>query len=139
MPFGDKEYVKDLNNTFNTNQVNTILVSNLGRYIFSDEEFKFTFNEKKLIIESNIDIEIEEGFKNLKGAFRAAAKMNFNLMDKIPDPIMFKAPQYNTWIEMGYNPTEEKVLEYAKDIIDNGFPPGVLMIDHCWNEDYGTW
>jgi len=31
------------------------------------------------------------------------------------------------------------VLKYAHAIIDNGFEPGVLMIDDTWQEDYGLW
>lgn len=30
-------------------------------------------------------------------------------------------------------------MNYARQIIDNGFPPGVLMIDDNWQEDYGKW
>lgn len=40
---------------------------------------------------------------------------------------------------MMYEPTQDKVLAYAKSIIDNGMPPGVLMIDDNWQEDYGVW
>ena len=58
---------------------------------------------------------------------------------KIPDIEMFEKPQYNTWIEMPYECTEEKILKYANEILHNGFPAGVLMIDDCWCKDYGTW
>jgi alpha-glucosidase (family GH31 glycosyl hydrolase) len=40
---------------------------------------------------------------------------------------------------MQYEPTQEKVLNYADDILTNGLPPGVLMIDDNWFEDHGTW
>ncbi|MCG8514154.1 MAG: hypothetical protein MI740_08435, partial [Halanaerobiales bacterium] len=46
---------------------------------------------------------------------------------------------YNTWIELMYDQNQEDILKYAHDIIDNGFPPGVLMIDDNWQEDYGKW
>jgi alpha-glucosidase (family GH31 glycosyl hydrolase) len=52
---------------------------------------------------------------------------------------MFLAPQYNTWIELTYNQNEADILKYAKGIRDHGFPPGVLMIDDNWQEDYGVW
>ena len=57
----------------------------------------------------------------------------------MPDELLFSAPQYNTWIELTYNQNQEDVLKYARAIIDNGFPPGVLMIDDTWQEDYGLW
>ena len=52
---------------------------------------------------------------------------------------MFRAPQYNTWIEMPYRPTQDGVLAYAQGLLDAGLPPGVLMIDDRWSPAYGTW
>ena len=57
----------------------------------------------------------------------------------IPDELLFTHPQYNTWIELMYDQNEEDILEYARAIIDNGYPPGVLMIDDNWQENYGIW
>jgi alpha-glucosidase (family GH31 glycosyl hydrolase) len=31
------------------------------------------------------------------------------------------------------------VLSYARQLLDAGFPPGVLMIDDSWAPDYGDW
>ena len=30
-------------------------------------------------------------------------------------------------------------MSYARGIVDNGFPPGVVMIDDTWQTDYGVW
>jgi alpha-glucosidase (family GH31 glycosyl hydrolase) len=57
----------------------------------------------------------------------------------MPDPLNFTSPQYNSWIEMQYEPTQEKILNYARQIRENGLPPGVLMIDDNWFEDHGNW
>ncbi|MCQ2449293.1 MAG: glycoside hydrolase family 31 protein, partial [Clostridia bacterium] len=51
----------------------------------------------------------------------------------------FVTPQYNTWIELMYEQNQEDILRYAKDIIKNGFEPGVLIIDEGWHEPYGNW
>jgi alpha-glucosidase len=69
----------------------------------------------------------------------AASKKYFPPTGKTPDPLLFKSPQYNTWIELMYNQNQEDVLKYARNIIKNGLPPGVLMIDDNWQEDYGKW
>ena len=42
-------------------------------------------------------------------------------------------------MQFTYNPTQEKVLEYAHGIVDNGFEPGILIIDEGWHQSYGTW
>jgi arylsulfatase A-like enzyme len=53
--------------------------------------------------------------------------------------MLFVKPQYNTWIELIYDQREDRIRKYADDILDNGFPEGVLMIDDNWQEDYGVW
>lgn len=64
---------------------------------------------------------------------------SFRLLHKIPEELLFTAPQYNLWIELLYEPTQEKVLQYARKVLDLGMPPGVIMIDDNWHEPYGTW
>ena len=75
---------------------------------------------------------------NVRTAFEYAVKNFFPPDGSIPDPTLFTHPQYNTWIELMYGQNEEDILEYAERIIGNGYPPGVLMIDDNWNEDYGV-
>lgn len=82
---------------------------------------------------------LAEGFSNLRGAYRHASRAYFPAQGRIPDPIAFTAPQYCTWMEMHYEPTQDKTIAYAQEILRNGFPPGVLIIDDNWMKDYGTW
>ena len=56
----------------------------------------------------------------------------------MPPELFFSKPQYNTWIELIYNQNQEDILKYARSIIDNGFPTGILMIDDNWQKDYGN-
>ncbi|HEY8966194.1 MAG TPA: glycoside hydrolase family 31 protein [Candidatus Methylacidiphilales bacterium] len=55
------------------------------------------------------------------------------------DPRLFTAPQYNTWIELMYDQEQEAILRYARALIKEGYPPGVLMIDEGWANYYGDW
>ncbi|MFK8006322.1 MAG: TIM-barrel domain-containing protein [Saprospiraceae bacterium] len=122
------------------NQAQPLLISNKGRYIWSEEPIKYSFNQGKLKVsvrEGHI-ISGEAG-KNLKSAYHYVVENFFPPNKKIPAEIMFTHPQYNTWIELTYNQNEEDILNYAQAIIDNGYPPGVLMIDDNWQEDYGVW
>ena len=77
--------------------------------------------------------------KTLREAREFASGNFFPASGKMPDELLFSEPQYNTWIELTYNQNQEDVLKYAHAIIDNGFPPGVFMIDDTWQEDYGLW
>ena len=38
-----------------------------------------------------------------------------------------------------YEQNQEGVLKYAEGILKNGLPPGIIMIDDTWQEDYGKW
>lgn len=142
MPYGASSFQRDLW-ALKGNQGMPLLVSSKGRYIWSEQPFVFHFSAGKLIVQASNNLpgqfEFVEGFTNLRQAFQAAALNYFPANHQIPDPLMLTAPQYNTWIEMTYEPTQSKVLHYAQSLLEHGFPPGVLMIDDNWMEDYGDW
>lgn len=142
MPYGDAPYRFDLRPKIAGNQAVPLLVSSRGRYVWSPRAFAFRFQDRTLVIEQALGtIERGEGFKDLRGAFQAASERFFPPSGKMPDPLCFTAPQYNSWIEMQYEPSQEKVLSYARSILAHGMPPGVFMIDDNWfpNRDYGAW
>ncbi|WP_233530463.1 glycoside hydrolase family 31 protein [Gelidibacter salicanalis] len=122
------------------NQVQPLLISNKGRVIWSEEPFQFTFLENAIAIQdAKGEILQSTAGKTLKEAFDFASSNYFPADGKIPHELLFTAPQYNTWIELMYNQNQKDILAYAHAIIDNGFPPGVLMIDDTWQENYGKW
>jgi len=77
--------------------------------------------------------------KTLAEAQKYVRNTYFPSSGKLPDSLLFTSPQYNPWIELTYNQNQVDVLKYARGIIDHGFPPGVLMIDDTWQEDYSLW
>ncbi len=122
------------------NQAQPLLLSSRGRYIWSEEPIRYDFNKGKLTVTVR-EGQIVSGTagSNLPSAYEFAVINFFPPNGKIPDPLLFTHPQYNTWIELMYDQNEEDILVYAQSIIDNGYPPGVLMIDDNWQEDYGIW
>lgn len=140
MPFSKEEFQFDLGQNLAGNQGAPLLLSNRGRYIWSEDPFRFAFKDGYLSVDSTEQgIIVGEGHKDLKTVYRHVSGKFFTPSGRQPSRHFFSSPQYNTWIEMGYSPTQEKVLQYAKDILDHGFPPGILMIDDNWQEDYGNW
>ncbi|KVV15142.1 glycoside hydrolase family 31 protein [Flavobacterium sp. TAB 87] len=122
------------------NQVQPLLLSNKGRVIWSEQPFQFTFLKNAIAIEdAKGEILQNKAGNSLKEAFDFASSNYFVADGKMPHEMLFSAPQYNTWIELMYNQNQEDILKYAHSIIDNGFPPGVLMIDDNWQENYGKW
>jgi len=122
------------------NQAQPLLLSNKGRYIWSEEPIAYSFNNGKLSVSTRTG-KIVSGIAgpNLRTAYNHVVKSFFPSDGRIPDPMLFTQPQYNTWIELMYDQNEEDILAYAQAIIDNGYPPGVLMIDDNWQENYGVW
>jgi len=121
------------------NQAVPLLLSSKGRFIWSEEPFQFTFANDQLIISKALSkIIIDSSSHTLREAFQKASKQFFPAGGKLPDSLLFLRPQYNTWIELTYNQNQADILKYAHSIIDNGFPPGVLMIDDNWMPYYGN-
>ncbi len=114
------------------------MLSSAGRYIRSDEVFAAAIKNGIIELTGKGNFEVCDGYGNLKGAYLAAMNRHFKFNGKMPDGLFWRAPQYNTWIELGMNQTSEGILRYANDIIRNGFKPGVMMIDGGWQEDYGV-
>jgi alpha-glucosidase len=122
------------------NQAQPILLSSKGRLIWSENPIKYSFQNGKLTVTDRIgEITFAEAGDNLSDAYHYAVKNFFPPNGKIPAELLFTHPQYNTWIELMYDQNEEDILKYAQAIIDNGYPPGVLMIDDNWQIDYGDW
>lgn len=137
LPVGHK---RDLFGQNNGNQSQPILLTNKGRYVWSESPFAYEIGQSEIVITgSRGQILTEKTGNSLSEARQAAEKRFFPSSGKMPDPLLFSAPQYNTWIELTYNQNQADVLKYAHAIIDNGYPPGVLMIDDTWQEDYGMW
>lgn len=136
MPFSvDSVATVDFYNIETSNQVEPLLLSSKGRYLKSDKPFKAQFINGEIKIDQ--EIPLKEGYENLKGAYLAAMKKYFSEDAAKLDADFFTLPQYNTWIELMYNQTQEGIMSYAKGILEHELPPGILMIDEGWAEDYG--
>ena len=142
MPFGAMSgYRCDLRQSNGGNQAVPLLVSSRGRFVWSEGAFAFEFDQGMLIVKSDekCPAVLAEGFNDLSGAFRAARERYFPPSGTMPGELNFTSPQYNCWIEMQYQPPQEKMLRYAREILDHNLPPGVLMIDDNWFEGHGDW
>ncbi|WP_438448462.1 glycoside hydrolase family 31 protein [Gorillibacterium sp. sgz5001074] len=141
MPYGAATITRvDLASSHNGNQACPLLISNKGRYVWSDEPFVFEFADGHLkVTEGKGKLLAGEGYDSLRGVYQYVSRTFFPPEPRLPEELLFTAPQYNLWIELLYEPTQEKVLEYAKQVLAHGMPPGVIMIDDNWHEPYGNW
>ncbi len=139
MPFGEANYSLDLLGENKGNQCQPLLVSNHGRFVWCEDPFEFEFHQTELSVKSQFSkLHHGQAGTTLKDAVLYASKTFFPPSGTLPDETLFTKPQYNTWIELMYDQNQKDILKYADDIVENRFPPGALMIDDNWQEDYGT-
>jgi alpha-glucosidase (family GH31 glycosyl hydrolase) len=141
MPVGrGSDYAFDFYGDTAGNQGQPLLISSAGRYVWSESAFAFRFDGQRLTASSRLaPIESGRSGDSLKEVYRYVSRRFFPPSGRIPDPILFSRPQFNTWIELTYNQNQRDILDYAGKAVDAGFPPGVLMIDEGWARDYGDW
>lgn len=139
MPYLQPMAEFDLSSQNNNNQVVSLLLSNKGRYVWSNTPFRFTVTENGITISSDYETPvISLAGSTLKKAYTEACKKHFKTGGRLPDSLFFTQPQYNTWIELMYNQNQRDILNYARGILANGFPAGILMIDDNWQKHYGN-
>ena len=140
MPYDkNTSFIIDLCSHKTNNQVNPVLISNKGRYIWCPDGMNLEFDYGIIRISSEGSIFEGIAGNSLKTAFRFVKRIFFMDDNRIPNKELILNPQYNTWIELMYDQSENKILEYAKTLLNNGMPTGVIMIDDNWQEDYGVW
>lgn len=138
MPIGESSrYTFDMYDA--CNQTMPLYVSSKGRYIWSETPLRVRAEGGVIALESESEITLCEAGETLKDAYLAAMRAHFPFSGKVPPEKFFTAAQYNTWMELDYNQTEENVLAYAHAIVEHGHEPGILMIDEGWQTRYGSW
>lgn len=135
MPYADG-FTADLSDN-RSNQTAPLLLTSDGQYVWSDDPFIFTVKDGRVVIDG--DVEVVRAGQTLADAYRAASRAHFPAEGNLPPAEFYRCPQYNTWIELMYDQNQEGVLEYARGILANGLPAGIIMIDDTWQEDYGKW
>lgn len=140
MPFDKNTKLSiDLRKNNFSNQCASFLFSNKGRVVWCENQAKFSFDKGNITIEANSPIILEKGGENMTEAYKYACAKYFPPSGKTPPDLFFTAPQLNTWIELTYHQNQKDILAYAKSMLDNGVPAGVLMIDDTWQAGYGDW
>lgn len=135
MPF-EAGFRSDLSSN-RANQTAPLLLGSDGTYVWSESPFSFEVKDKSIII--NGEVSVVKAGKTLADAYHAASKAHFPADGGMPPREFYQAPQYNSWIELMYDQNQEGILEYARGILNNGLPAGIMMIDDTWQEDYGKW
>ena len=116
------------------------LLSDKGRYVWSDRPFRYRFERGTLVVESKTEkVEPVAAGATLREAYFAACARHFPFSGNPPPDEFFTKPQFNNWIEMYVRGVNQKVCEeYVDEIAANGFPCGVHMVDGGWMLYHGA-
>ena len=121
------------------NQTMPLYISTKGRCIWCESPMIVTAKDGVITCESDDEILLEKFGNTLRDAYLGASKAHFPFTGKVPPLKFFETAQYNTWMEFDYHQNQEGILKYAHAIVDNGYTPGILMIDEGWHTRYGLW
>lgn len=133
-------YTMDFKGNNKSNQAQPLILTNKGQYIWSEQPFAFVIKDQEVEVVSLFgEVVVGKAGNTLREARKYVADTYFPAAGLLPDTLLFTAPQYNTWIELNFNHNQEDILKYARAIVENGLPTGVLMIDDTWQEDFGVW
>ena len=138
MPLDKPTELKALSENNYQGQVVPFLVSSYGRYIWSDKLFDFTFDGSQFIIDGPEEVEAQKIAKTLREAYVLAHNKHFKGSGKTPDAAFFNNPIYNTCLDFMQSPNQNGIEQYASDVISNGFPAGIIVIDQCWQKYNGN-
>lgn len=120
-------------------QCDSLLLSDLGRIVYSSKPALITLSKGVIQIVTDGEVVVCQQGTTLREAFLYASKTWFPPSGETPAELFFAAPQYNTWVELNYQQNQQSILKYAKDFLAQGCPPGVIMIDDTWQVAYGEW
>lgn len=134
---GDDLFIDTTENPTHS-QLNPVFLSDKGRYIWLENGGSVHFNEGKIIINAP-EIDFVKAGKTLKQAACAAAQKHYPPSGETPDKTAFSVPQYCSWTVFLWSQNQQKILDYARSIVKNGFKPGIFIIDDTWQKDYGVW
>jgi hypothetical protein len=99
MPYGLAPIDINLDGGNRGNQYAPLLDSSKGRYVLCEQAFRFAFKDQSLRVTSaGNTFRHGQAGRDLRDAYRHAAKSFFPTDGKLPDRALFAMPQYNTWI-----------------------------------------
>lgn len=137
-PFSaDSRFEYDM--TCGQNQTMPLFLSSKGRYIWCESPMTVNIENGEIRLSAHSEIVVNDEGQTLRDAYLSASRTNFPFSGKLPPEIFFTTAQYNTWMELDYHQSQEGILKYARDLIKNGYEPGVLIIDEGWHGRYGLW
>lgn len=140
MPYGNGTGLTlDLASHGSHGQASPFYVSDDGRYLCSPKSpFSLSIGTDGNLEAEGMNLLAGKGEGTLKSGYQKACWRYFPPTGKCPPAIFFSKPQFSTWMEYFYDLDQEKVLAFATRILEEGYQPGIFIIDDGWMSFYGS-
>lgn len=137
MPYDINSNIKfDATKSESYNEVNPILMSSKGKYVVAPEYFIYELKNGILEVSSNGKMDVGEK-DSFQEAYKYIKEKYYSFNGKHPFIRLFTNTQYCTWMELNKDVNQEKIINYAKSILEAKLDPGEIIIDDGWEDYYG--
>lgn len=113
------------------------LVSSAGRYIDIGEPAGILFDGKKFTVTSGTKINVGKGGRTLRQAYLVMHHREFTGGGKFPSRELFTNPVYETQADFGFTQTAGDISAYARRLLDEGYPAGIMVLSDGWRDPAG--
>lgn len=131
MPF-EEGFEADLTEDFGA-QVQTLLISNKGRYIWNETPFSFKVDQYDIVLSEGEGFVIGQKGKTLASAQKYVAKNFLPQGNRPPHRGISQKPQYDLEVELGMGLNQDAVIRFAERLIEEEFPAGILRFGDSWH------
>ncbi|MCD8071841.1 MAG: hypothetical protein LUE10_01410 [Alistipes sp.] len=133
-PFGEPLHLTTMEPAPGSYTVSILLSSN-GRFIYSEYPMEVNFDGERFRISSHFEkVAVNKGGRNLREAYLLCCHNNFAPHGAMPDQALFTLPRYETEFDPGCFSTQDEVIDYARRLLAEGFPPGIIVIADGWSQ-----
>ena len=124
------------------NYTANMMLSNRGRYVWSDTPLKVSFDGKRILVEPSSPegkaVQIEKSGRTLREAYLMCCHKNFPPREVGAAAILFESPIYELGGEESLLYTPEEVLAFADMLTRCGAPKGTILLPQGWNSPSGA-
>lgn len=113
------------------------LISNKGRYIYSQQPFDALLTEKKITF--SCEVKVENGGKTLREAYLYCYHRNFRDHETQIAKELYTQPIYDLRGRSEYLSLEGNLIKAVDNILDEGWPKGIILLGDEWQTNLGSY
>lgn len=139
---GERWYGIDQNKTVTIDSKNTIgnpsfLISNKGRYIYSDQPFDATITDKAVTLSR--EVKVATGGKSLREAYLYCFHRNFREQQPSIEKSLYSSIIYDLRGSKEYLGVNGDLVSCVDKIIAEGWPKGIILLGDDWQTSLGSY